>query len=1085
MICRLFFCVFLFQLLRQVESFQSTETHSFIVSGGYLVDGVYICRSGSNACYCSCGYELSSSFVFADGETQRRWFLSKSPTNGAITQPIKIYGSIEKSADPWILGPWKRLGQEGTSESFNKLTLLALPKACDNEDDSILVAMTLESIMQYSQSSAAVENYHIQMMTCSKILANRLKINQSNVIDSVDNAPIFSFESFVYCKWLGITQGQYQSKICIKSLRHSITKLSQQDVNISIPISPLGCVLISAFDKYEFDTTCLNHSATSFLATSSLYLALDFHSSYEVSSKHLYAYPSLQLSMDVGSIIFRGCHTLVSHFLGYPLIFTHTHTDSSFEVSTACSVITKLAKGAIAESIQRICSHHASSLPYLSNSSRKSWEENMMIMYTLISVGAIESSAMGIRRAVQELYPTLKSKYEPVSPEYFTQQLGLLADRSPTIRYVLTNINPLHKTERGSIKFVLRSPCVRAAILMKDTIKSTLSMLTVSGEDHAQIVNIFPALFGMLLQMTAPTVLSLPQTMWIYEVLILRSIAIESLDFFVDHCSTLHSYRNDYHDECFFHPDDSNLSNAARGIFLLAYQGTSLTLSSLHNHSDGFKFLDPYIPSKFSQLFRTYNSLHEVTSISFPLQASIPCYSQRPIRVGFLSSYFRLHSVGRLLSRLIVRLVEGNSNMEIFILLPSHPRSGKFDEPPDDISDSLLSLPLFYSHCQIMKLPMSSSHAAAQIIELYLDVLVFGDLHMDALTTSLARRRLASSQAAFWGHPFTSGSTTIDYFIASSYYFSLNDDEYIHQFSEQIVLFDTLNFLMFTPRSQTSSETSKDKSKNIVSRAQYLEWLFSIGRDVYGNQFKLPSEFSLSDLSNSTSDFRLFGCHQSIMKMHPLFDIAIEKILSLDSRSFVILSFSSRQIIWQNMLMQRLVMSQGNSSWLQRVIFVDQMSHDSYLRLVCGCDVTLDPFPFGGGVTLVDSLSCGLFPPQDSFATSIPFVTSPALQSVLHLGAGIDSYLLQTQMKPNMKSNKPQGLDDFYKHVNEYSNNAISLALRRRNKQVDLRDEYIWKRLYDNEDVVAEWNSFLIRIARGQCQDMQFEGDASTSFTPS
>jgi hypothetical protein len=41
--------------------------------------------------------------------------------------------------------------------------------------------------------------------------------------------------------------------------------------------------------------------------------------------------------------------------------------------------------------------------------------------------------------------------------------------------------------------------------------------------------------------------------------------------------------------------------------------------------------------------------------------------------------------------------------------------------------------------------------------------------------------------------------------------------------------------------------------------------------------------------------------------------------------------------------------------------------------------VTLDPFPFGGGVTLVDSLSC---------EEPVPFVTAAALQTVHRLGAG-------------------------------------------------------------------------------------------------
>lgn len=34
------------------------------------------------------------------------------------------------------------------------------------------------------------------------------------------------------------------------------------------------------------------------------------------------------------------------------------------------------------------------------------------------------------------------------------------------------------------------------------------------------------------------------------------------------------------------------------------------------------------------------------------------------------------------------------------------------------------------------------------------------------------------------------------------------------------------------------------------------------------------------------------------------------------------------------------------------------MAHEQYARLVCNTDITLDTFPFGGGVTLTDSLLC-------------------------------------------------------------------------------------------------------------------------------
>lgn len=47
------------------------------------------------------------------------------------------------------------------------------------------------------------------------------------------------------------------------------------------------------------------------------------------------------------------------------------------------------------------------------------------------------------------------------------------------------------------------------------------------------------------------------------------------------------------------------------------------------------------------------------------------------------------------------------------------------------------------------------------------------------------------------------------------------------------------------------------------------------------------------------------------------------------------------------------------------------------MDVVCACDVFLDPYPFGGGVTALEALHCGL-----------PIVTLPTRQSVHQLAAG-------------------------------------------------------------------------------------------------
>lgn len=95
------------------------------------------------------------------------------------------------------------------------------------------------------------------------------------------------------------------------------------------------------------------------------------------------------------------------------------------------------------------------------------------------------------------------------------------------------------------------------------------------------------------------------------------------------------------------------------------------------------------------------------------------------------------------------------------------------------------------------------------------------------------------------------------------------------------------------------------------------------------------------------------------MKMHPLFDSAIIGILRADPSAVILLLRNNRQLAWHRRLRNRLLaaLQQSNERHLiDRVVFVNQRPHAEYMLLLCALDVSLDPFPFGGGVTLCDCL---------------------------------------------------------------------------------------------------------------------------------
>uniref|UniRef100_K3WPA7 O-GlcNAc transferase C-terminal domain-containing protein n=1 Tax=Globisporangium ultimum (strain ATCC 200006 / CBS 805.95 / DAOM BR144) TaxID=431595 RepID=K3WPA7_GLOUD len=169
-------------------------------------------------------------------------------------------------------------------------------------------------------------------------------------------------------------------------------------------------------------------------------------------------------------------------------------------------------------------------------------------------------------------------------------------------------------------------------------------------------------------------------------------------------------------------------------------------------------------------------------------------------RIAFVSTWFRNHSVGKLLLGVIEHLDRTKFHIEIY-------RCVHFLQLPDELTDAFRRVADTYT-----ELPVDMDDALALLRREYIDVLIYPELGMDEWTLSLAHHRIAPVQCVFWGHPITTGNPVVDYFISSEYFVSdffdsddnprddKNDsadkkdsaDTFIHHgthFSEQVVLF--------------------------------------------------------------------------------------------------------------------------------------------------------------------------------------------------------------------------------------------------------------------------------------------------------
>ncbi|MBX9726512.1 MAG: tetratricopeptide repeat protein, partial [Rickettsiales bacterium] len=127
-----------------------------------------------------------------------------------------------------------------------------------------------------------------------------------------------------------------------------------------------------------------------------------------------------------------------------------------------------------------------------------------------------------------------------------------------------------------------------------------------------------------------------------------------------------------------------------------------------------------------------------------------------PIRIGFLSAHMHNHSVGNSYRTLMLHLAAQPEFLVTFFNL-----SNVMDEKIQTLIDA--GLP-------IISLPKNITAAHETVAKHTLDILIYPDIGMDAMTHYMAMARLAPHQVCLGGHPETTGIDTIDYMIGSRSY---------------------------------------------------------------------------------------------------------------------------------------------------------------------------------------------------------------------------------------------------------------------------------------------------------------------------
>lgn len=184
------------------------------------------------------------------------------------------------------------------------------------------------------------------------------------------------------------------------------------------------------------------------------------------------------------------------------------------------------------------------------------------------------------------------------------------------------------------------------------------------------------------------------------------------------------------------------------------------------------------------------------------------------------------------------------------------------------------------------------------------------------------------------------------------------------------------------------------------------------------------------------------------MKLHPDFDDAISGILQKSPKSFLIFvnDDTPRHRAWRKKLLLRL--SKSSNGFLsagilqKRVIFLQRLTPLEFMALMRRATIVLDVYPFGGGVTTLES-----------FAMCAPVITAPALQTVPQLASGMYKHM-NISISPVV-----------WGGTEEYINKSVELLENREMHQALVSDICANRhKLFNQQSTVDEWASFLQRV---------------------
>jgi protein O-GlcNAc transferase len=282
----------------------------------------------------------------------------------------------------------------------------------------------------------------------------------------------------------------------------------------------------------------------------------------------------------------------------------------------------------------------------------------------------------------------------------------------------------------------------------------------------------------------------------------------------------------------------------------------------------------------------------------------------RRLRVGFVGGLFRDCTAGRYFERWITGLDPARFERHVYHTAPV---VDEFTRRIEQAAERFSTL------------RVGAEETAERLFADELDVIVYPEVGMNSITYELAAMRLAPVQFAGWGHPVTTGSDAIDYYLTSA---PMEPADGQSHYVERLVALPGLGVDYSMPAPQPPA-----------TRAE----------------LGLPE------------GRRLYVCAQSLFKVHPEMDGLLADILAADPAGVLVFFQAGSRRVTDNLAgrLQRAFALRGISPRGQ-LKFLPRLESGAFRRVLALADVVVDTVRWSGGNTSIDA-----------FAAGVPVVTLP------------------------------------------------------------------------------------------------------------